>query len=652
MAFLAQIYAAAGQPPTIRNTRSFSVPSISSSGRPLGPGGRRQSTLQSLGLRKKNDVEIVLDGAEDFVHSYSTFDEIKGNVILKFEKDTAIDDISITFEGVSLTYVEKVATTAPTTGRTTGRHHFLKLLQPVGAEDLPENRIAKAGTTYSIPFTFVVPDRLLPQICSHTTQSGEVTRAHLQLPPSLGDAAVAGDGQKLYDDLAPDMSKVLYSIRVRMAKRNPVGQHVELTSKSLKIRIVPGKDEEPPIHVETGEADYAMRKEKSVRKGLFKLGKVGRIVAETSQPPSLRVPHPTKRSETPVTTMTTISLRFDPGEVDTQPPPLSSCTTKLRSYTFFGAAPYKTLPEASAQDNWSSLHGLYPDTVELSSRNLSTVTWTKHESDGANSDLMRRPSTFSDLSVRSIPEATETYSKGPFWTASVLVPISLPTNSRKTFVPSFHSCIISRSYTLELNISYSSPGTSVGSSSIVLKSPIQISSEGGKPPEGVEETEAALAAEIERQFYEFESSQLRDAEAAVLGNGEPTPPLSATTTNVQSPSSLQRSVIPEEGVLPQTSELPPSPEYTEAPAYDSVVPRAAYHAPLQPTPYTAPPPAANFTPTYAAVPPPEYHSGAGGRVRGGVAPRVRTQSVSSLHVDPSPRVRTSVQLRIGGLFLF
>ena len=649
MAFLAQIYAAAGPPHNARNARSFSVPSIPSVGRPLGPGGRRQSTLQSLGLRKKNDVEIVLDGAEDFIHSYSTYDEIKGNVILKFEKDTAIDDISITFEGVSLTYVEKVATTAPTTGRTTGRHGFLKLLQPVEAEDLPENRIAKAGNTYSIPFTFVVPDRLLPQICSHTTQSGEVTRAHLQLPPSLGDAAVAGDGQTLYDDLAPDMSKVLYSIRVRMAKRNPVGHNVELTSKSLKIRIVPGKMEEPPIHVETGEADYVLRKEKGVRKGLFKLGKIGRIVAETSQPPSLRIPHPTKRSEAPVTTMTTISLRFDPGEADTQPPPLSSCTTKLRSYTFFGAAPYKTLPAASAQDNWSSLHGLYPDTVELSSRNLSTVTWTKHESDGSNSDLMRRPSTFSDFSVHSIPEPTEAYAKGlPFWTASVLVPISLPTNSRKTFVPSFHSCIISRSYTLELNISYSSPGTSVGSSSIVLKSPIQISSEGGKPPEAIQESEATLAAEIERQFYAFENSQLRDAEAAVLGNGEPTPPLSATTTIVQSPSSIQRSVIPEEGVMPQTSELPPSPEYTEAPAYDSLVPRGAYHAPVQPNPYDT---ATNFTPTYAAAPPPEYHSGAGGHVRGGVAPRVRTQSVS-LNVDPSPRVRTSVQLRIGGLFLF
>ena len=673
MAFLAAVYA--GSPP---HTRSYSVPVIPSQHRPWIAGSRRQSALQTLGLRKKSDIEIVLDGPEEFVHTYSSFDQIKGQVKLKFEKDTSIDDISVTFEGLSQTYVEKVATTAPTTGRTTGKHHFLKLLQPIEAQDLPENRLARAGETCSIPFTFVVPDRLLPQICSHTTESGEVTRAHVQLPPSLGDAAVAGDGQTLCDDLAPDMSKVTYCVRVRIAKRSPTGRSVDIVDRSLKVRIVPGKDEEPPINVEEGEADYILRKEKSVKRGLFKVGKIGRLVAETSQPRSLRLLHPSKRSAQPITTMTAINLRFDPLDADAHPPQISSCTTRLRSYTFFGAAPYRGIPGASDQDKWSSLHGLYPDTVELSSRNLSTVTWTKHDPNEPELSLARRPSTFSDMSFNSVPEPTATYAAGsPFWTASVLVPISLPTDCKKTFVPSFHSCIISRSYTLELNLHYSSPGTSVGTSSLILKSPIQISSEGGIPPEGIEESEAALAAEIERQFFEFENRQLSDAEAAVNGESEP----GTVVTNGATPYlPLARLATS----LPlNTSDLP-SPEYTESPLYSFIAPPVRQHVanaandaeipaysasptttaqPISSTTHnsnianaTISPSSTrymsateNYTPSYTPVPPPEYHSGAGGRVRGGITPRVRTQSVS-LHAQPSNRVQTSVRWRVGGSF--
>jgi hypothetical protein len=472
-------------------------------------------------LRKKSELDIVLDGEADFVHSYATYDEIKGRVNIRFEKDTSFDDVNVTFEGLSCTYVEKIATTAPTTGRTTGRHTFLKVQQPIASDLLPANGIFEAGVTYSVPFTFVVPDRLLPFICSHKVDNESLRREHTQLPPSLGDPSVSGDGHTLMDDLAPDMSKISYGIRARVTKWNATGRLLEMADKVERIRIVPGKEEAPPMNIEGTDSDYEyiMRKEKSVKKGLFKIGKVGRLTAETTQPRSLRLPHPQKRQIEPISTMATINLRFDPASLDDQPPQLDSIVSKLKVYTFFGAAPYKTTPEVRRHDNWSTLHGIYPESVALSSRALSTVSWVRHgpieRGSFSSSDLSRRPSAFSTTSQSSIPEPSCAYEAGsPFYTACLPVPIALPTASDssrpKVFVPTFHSCIVSRAYSMELNISFRTPGSSISSSHVILKTPIQISSEGGTPPVEIQETEAAIAAEIEQQFGLYEARQLEE----------------------------------------------------------------------------------------------------------------------------------------------
>jgi hypothetical protein len=317
------------------------------------PPSRRQSAWEQLGLRKKSDIDIVLDGGEDFVSSYTTHDEVKGVVVLKFEKSTVVDDLNITFEGSTMTYVEKIATTAPTTGRTTGRHTFLKLPQPIDANYMPENRIARAGESYSIPFHFVVPDRLLPYCCSHKVDNDEVKLAHLHLPPSLGYSMLADDGQTHIDDLSPDMAKISYCIRARMAKRSPEGRQIDIVDKSRAVRVIPAREEQPPINVEEDNNDFTMRKEKRIRKGLFNIGKkTGCLTAEAAQPNSFRLPPPTKQTQEPVSTVATINLRFDPQNADDQPPELGSIVSKLRAHTFFGAAPFKCMPFAKDMDEW------------------------------------------------------------------------------------------------------------------------------------------------------------------------------------------------------------------------------------------------------------------------------------------------------------
>ena len=402
----------------------------------------------------------------------------------------------------SLADVEKVATTTPTTGRTTGRHTFMKLLMPIDNASLPTDRIAKAGITYTIPFMFVVPDRLLPQACNHAKEHSGLQSVHLNLPPSLGDPMLASDGQSLMDDMAPEMSKIIYSIRVKVTKVNQAGRIVGDADKAVRLRIMPVREELPPVDISEDNKDYEIRTEKDVKKGLFKVGKIGRLTAETMQPKSLRLPPPSPKSQAPVTTMTTVNLRFDPHDPGDVPPALGSIISKLRVQTFFGASPFKNIPSKANMNIWDIQKSYYTETVELSSRCISTVSWGRHDSTESSNDSTRRPSVFSTSSTNSIPEASAAYTGGRFWTASVLVPISLPSN--KAFPPSFHSCIVSRVYVLEFNISFSTPGSKVSTSSIMLRVPIQISCEGNPdaaPTICAEEAAAIARREAAEEYF-------------------------------------------------------------------------------------------------------------------------------------------------------
>lgn len=143
---------------------------------------------------------------------------------------------------------------------------------------------------------------------------------------------------------------------------------------------------------------------------------------------------------------------------------------------------------------------MYPETVGLSTRSLTAASWTQQEPNSSTPtspvNQLRRPSTFSTDSTVSIPEPPAKYSGSHFFTTSLVIPLALPKNY--TFVPSFHSCIVSRNYVLDMELSYKIIGATGGTPSIRLKIPIQVSSEESHPH--TLEAEEAITREIERQF--------------------------------------------------------------------------------------------------------------------------------------------------------
>lgn len=437
--------------------------------------GPLASRVLSLGQKPKPVIEITLsDEQKDaFCPTYTSLEPIQGEVTITASSDMSFDDLYITFEGSTKTFVE-IATSSPTKDKTKAFHTFLRLVQPMNDNTAFANpRILEAGKPYKFPFNFNVPEQLLPQSCKHPKAEGFSETTHLRLPPSLGDPMVATVGKSLMDDMAPDMGSVAYSIKCRMTGGRGTGGKLRvLAEASKKLRIIPAVPEDPPMTAESGlNDDYKLRKEKTIKKGFLK-SKLGRLVIQSAQPTSLRLPPVRSETETSVTTMATVNVRFDPADESYQPPRLNNLQAKLKVATYYASVPMRSLPTSSNDFRFSSIQGLYVETLNLSSRCLGNQQWEKCEA----SSSARRDSGWSRPKA-DIPQPSSTYKGGSFYVANIVVPISLP-KSNRVFVPTFHSCLLSRVYAIDLFLSIQPPSTTVTSPVLHLKIPVQISSEG------------------------------------------------------------------------------------------------------------------------------------------------------------------------------
>ncbi|KAJ5662553.1 uncharacterized protein N7477_010169 [Penicillium maclennaniae] len=412
-------------------------------------------TLDVFTRRSQPKIEITLrDQIPGLVNSYTTGDQIEGTVTIAVDQETRFDEVEIVLQGTSHTMVERAA--CP--GRTGSQQMFLKLRQPVDETDYPTPRVFEAGRKYSFPFTFVVPEHLLPQVCTHSKYNHQVHRSHTMLPPTLGDPMLAGNGKTLLDDMAPDMSQISYIIRAAVNKRSTADhrQIKALANFAKKVRIIPMVEEEAPINT-VDHPYFCARKEKSVKRGFLR-GKLGRLVASSAQPKPIQLSPPSCESRDTVSTVATVQLRFDPVGNE-QPPRLGSMVSRIKVSTFYSRTdpvhrdrPLIKMCVASAQ--WQK-HSIFSGTDRRDSLNSTSST----------------TSTFSEQSISPSSEFLgETY-----YTASVVIPITLPIN--KTFVPTFHSCLISRTYSLDLSLTYHTPGTNVLTPTIYLRLPIQITTQ-------------------------------------------------------------------------------------------------------------------------------------------------------------------------------
>ncbi|KAK8162222.1 hypothetical protein IWX90DRAFT_237580 [Phyllosticta citrichinensis] len=509
--------------------------------------------MRHLSILGKPAVAISLNGEHgSYLTSYSNLDKIEGQVSVTAPNDTRFDELEISLIGISAAYVDKFNTAPTMSARTDAKHLFLKLRQPVNQFDLPSPQILEAGRTYQFPFTFVIPTQLLPRSCQRFANN-QIRAAHLQLPPSMGDSSVSGYGGKLLDDLAPEMAKVSYKINVRITRDRQTDEPpVCVVESSKKIRVKPAFEEQPPLAMDPKDSSYRLREEKTIRKGMLK-SKLGRLVIETQQPRGLCLPGPRNTEYGPITSSAKVTLRFDPADDTCAPPKLGSLASKLRATTFYSTTPRTNFPHRDTAFV-DFAQGIYYEAVPLSTRCMAGAQWEKHSSAPG---VVRRDSGCSCSSTNSKssashPAASSTYIPGStYYTTTLIVPLQLPVN--KTWIPTFHSCLISRVYRLDLVLSINA------TTSLSVKVPIQISSTGSV--EGNEERaqrEEEAAATLQRRLEEAEEI---DAQAALLADANES---DSTTSDESMPPAFESVAATEvrrgsrgEGV-PSRSRSPPA----------------------------------------------------------------------------------------------
>ncbi|KAF2145314.1 uncharacterized protein K452DRAFT_205454, partial [Aplosporella prunicola CBS 121167] len=355
---------------------------------------------------------------------FSTGDEIIGEALITATDDFRIDDLDISFTGYSQTSFDSIAASLPSTTE----KRFLHLQQPTEASIC--GSVLKANHTYTIPFKFIVPDRLLPSACSCKTYED-----HLVLPPTVGGEQCWKRHGKILDDPTPEMAKISYKITATLAHRDRYN-HKSITRSSRAVCVIPNFFEAPPLIPSTA-SEYRFRQEKPISRGLF-MGKLGHVVMEAHQPNALKCG--LLRPGSPAST--TLILRYDPSSENCTPPVLDNIKRKIQAVTLFQGGQTYVADKKTPQN----LLRPYHETMSLSALCVSGMRWQKLSPTWAHEQLLHGD-------TPCLPTPSSGYTGGVYYLLRLSLPVELPES--KALVPTFYSCLVSRFYRMEISLALS-----------------------------------------------------------------------------------------------------------------------------------------------------------------------------------------------------
>ncbi|KAI8954221.1 arrestin [Xylaria longipes] len=422
------------------------------------------STVVNPTQRHKINMDIHIDNHYQS-KIYTTSSTISGHVKVNASHDVQFDKVQILLLGTTRTRIDAINIPQATS------HTFLKLIMPVSDSYYPEPRRFEAGTTYTIPFHFVIPQHLTLNACSHHAPNDALKEHHLRLPPSIGDWDK--------DDFAPNMSRVTYCVRARIYHEESDSKSEKATEVSHDIKVIPIVPEDAPLSITQQDKMYVMSKSKTLRKSILS-PKLGKVTVSANQPAAAMISldghyiNPTTAQ---------LDLVFQPTSNDSQPPRIVGVTSKVTAVTYYSAGGINEYPNLKdwGRSFGSDGRGAYSSSVPLSAAPVTSVPWEQHltargrrdsgydsglHSDSDHSANSRHPSSSNrDSRKRSRKDAPYYYA------AKVQVPVELPA-SKKQFVPTFHSCISSRVYVLWVTVNLS--GLAGLSSTITVSVPLQV----------------------------------------------------------------------------------------------------------------------------------------------------------------------------------
>jgi hypothetical protein len=431
------------------------------------------SGLRAAGAKKmaypKSDINVNL---KDHYNSkvFTSSSPVTGDVTITTKREVPFDSIQIILLGTTKTTFDGMGAPQSVT------HTFLKMLMPIPESTYAAPRVLMPGQTYTIPFNFVIPNQLTINACNHERLSDQVQDHHVLLPPSLGGWE--------RDDMGPVMAQVDYTIKARVLRDDVVEgvtKRTRIMEATQTIKVLPATAEEPPLNITDKDKIYRMSKTKTLRKNLLST-KLGRLTAEAIQPGPAVLSADSRRVM--AHPMAHINLTFSPESSRTLPPTITGVSAKLTAHTYFSSGTISTFPNLNAwqqQPYVLDRRGYFSTSTPLPAITLAEQpAWTTPAA--AAAAISRRDSGYggtTDDEDEPTPTEHDFLNKNnnkptSTITTTVAIPLTLPT-AKKTLVPTFHSCIASRVYTLQLTLHMSVKGAANTVSLIV---PLQIGVEG------------------------------------------------------------------------------------------------------------------------------------------------------------------------------
>jgi hypothetical protein len=376
--------------------------------------------------RKSCKLEIEL---ADHYHAkiYSSGSVVQGHLVILPNSDVCASSIIISLDGT---------TTIRTVGQkltTTTTHHFLKMdLISSNVFGLISKTLAK-NQTYKMPFQFTLPDELDPTTCTHNAVSATVADKHLFLPPTMG-------GMWDRDDMSPGVVEVKYGINACIVATTSLStdQTQDLMANKA-IQFIPRLTESPPVHVSLTSPRYKLQQTKYLGSNTFKQP-LGIISATAMQPEPLHL----QAYGTVITPSSVdVTLTFNPENDATPPPKLEGVSLSVRSCTWHQADPYQAFPD---QIETPSFQRPFSSTIALTVE-CPQIMWARHV--GSRLD-----------------DKNQGNSSVAFYSSTLRLPLSVSLIG-KMVLPTFHSCLVSRTYEVCLRLTFKKGG-------VTLIAPLQI----------------------------------------------------------------------------------------------------------------------------------------------------------------------------------
>ncbi|KAH6897448.1 arrestin [Thelonectria olida] len=447
---------------------------------------------------------------------YSSRSLVAGEVVIAPPCDVPFDHVSILLVGATKTRTEVSQFVQ------TASHTFLRLEMPIPESTFPVPTMFEGGRTYSVPFEFVIPEHLTLSACRHKNVSEDVAHQHIRPPPSMGF------WEK--DDLSPTMARVEYAVIAIVygePERASCAKPSILVETSKRINVLPASVEDPPLDITARDRAYSLEKSTSIRKHLF-AAKKGRISTTVAQPAPIRV---RGDGTMPSNLAVDVNFSFDPTSANDAPPEVSHVSAKLQSTTWFSRMPMGNLPNVGT--NQAAITGIahqsYSTSLALDNTELKKSSWKAGRRSSLGSlrsltlpDVRRQSESAVQASQPSVEAAPRRRSEGGILaslSSSLHLSLQIPTG-RRLLLPTFHACLVSRTYTLQLHLT-------LGTTKVNLAIPVQVVVE--PLPENMVENaslptfEDALAAQEEADADELLRPRIMTPPAHGARNGDVLP---------------------------------------------------------------------------------------------------------------------------------